>query len=73
MSPEEFEKLPIIGIAGTQGNEPTGYTELQKMLLPYIDTYHSFLWLCFFGTLFYLIFKFLILPIAQDSKKKEEK
>lgn len=72
MKPEEFEKLPIIALRGTEGNTPTGYTETQKILLPYIDTYHSILWLCFFGTLFFLIFKFLILPIVKDSNKKEE-
>lgn len=70
MKPEEFEQLPIIGLRGTEGNDPTGYTETQQFLLPYIDTYHSFLWLCFFGTLFILTLRFLILPLIKNINQK---
>lgn len=70
MKPEDFEKLPIIALPGTESNPPTGYTELQKELLPYIDSYHSFLWLCFFGLLFFLVFKFLLIPLSCKSKDK---
>ncbi len=72
MKPEEFEKLPIIGLRGTEGSDPTGYTEVQQFLLPYVDTYHSFLWLCFFGTLLVLALRFLILPLRKKSDQKVE-
>lgn len=62
MTPEEFTKLPIIGMNDTIGNDPTGYTEIQLKLLPYIASYHNLLWLMFFGTFFFLIYRFLVLP-----------
>jgi len=68
MSPEEFEKLPIIGLGETANNEPTGYTEIQKFFLPYIDAYHAFLWFCFFGILVYLITRFILLPLIKKEK-----
>jgi hypothetical protein len=69
MSPEEFEKLPIIALGDTTYNDPTGYTEIQKFFLPYIETYHAFLWICFFGVLLTLITRFIILPLMKKDKK----
>lgn len=68
MSPEEFEKLPIIALGDTINNEPTGYTEMQKAFLPYIDDYHAFLWVLFFGTLFFLITRFILIPMFKKEK-----
>lgn len=68
MSPEEFEKLPIIALKDTGNSDSTGYTELQQFFLPYIGYYHELLWLCFFGTLAYLIIKFIIRPLLKRGK-----
>lgn len=70
MTPEEFEKLPIIGLGDTFNNAPTGYTEIQKLFLPYIDLYHNFLWFCFFGILIYLSTKFILLPLIKGKKQE---
>lgn len=73
MNPDEFEKLPIIGLNGTVDNDPTSYSELQIALMPYVDTYHSFLWLGYYGVLVTLIMRFIILPLFKDDKKKSKK
>lgn len=73
MSPEEFEKLPIIALGDTADNEPTGYTEIQQFFLPYVDTYHTFLWICFFGTLAFLITRYILIPLMKDTPAKEGK
>ena len=70
MSPDEFEKLPIIALGDTANNEPTGYTDIQKFFLPHIDEYHAFLWVLFFGTLFFLITRFIIIPLIKGEKSK---
>lgn len=70
MTPEEFEKLPVIGFGDTRNNPASNYTEVQKFFLPYVETYHSFLWLLFFGTLLFLITRFIILPLLKDQEKK---
>lgn len=69
MTPEEFEKLPVISLGDTTRNEETGYTAVQQFFLPYVDTYHSILWVLFFGTLLFLITRFILLPLLKDLKK----
>ena len=69
MNPEEFEKLRVIALGKTDGNDPTGYTEIQNALLPYISDYHTLLWLCFFGTLCFVTVKHLLLPFFKKEKK----
>ena len=68
MSPEEFQQLPILESSKTAYNEPTGYNELQQALLPYIEYYHQFLWLVFFATAAFLIFRFLFKPLISNGK-----
>jgi hypothetical protein len=70
MSPEEFQKLPIIPLGETAGTEPTSYTEIQKVFLPYVDTYHTFLWFCFFATIAYLVTRFILLPLIKGEKSQ---
>lgn len=72
MSPEEFKKLPIIALGDTTNSDSTGYTEIQQFFLPYIGSYHAFLWFCFFGTLAFLITKFIIRPLIKSKGTNNE-
>jgi len=69
MSPEEFEKLPIIGLGDTVDNDPTSYSDLQWALMPHIDMYHNILWAAYYGVLIVLITRFIILPMFKRDKK----
>ena len=73
MSPEEFEKLPVIGLDGVVDNDPTSYSDLQIALMPYVDTYHSLLWVGYYGVLLVLITRFIILPMLKGDKKDKKK
>lgn len=68
MTPAEFEALPLFPLRGTEGNDPTGYTALQSALLGYIDYYHTALWLVFFGSLFYMVLRYLRPAIFSPEK-----
>lgn len=69
MTPEEFEKLPVIGLGDTVNNDPTSYSDLQWALMPHLDTYHSILWAIYYGVLIILITRFIILPMFKSDKK----
>ncbi len=68
MTPTEFEKLPIIGLQDTGTSDPTGYTDLQAAFLPYIDLYHTALWLLFFGIGITLVTRFILIPLLKGAK-----
>lgn len=72
MTPQEFEKLPILESDRTIGNDLTGYTDLQLSLLPYIEHYHLFLWVLFFSTAAFLIFRFIAKPLFSGEKQQIE-
>lgn len=54
-----YDSLPLIALGSTGTNDPAGYTAMQTAIAPYLDYYHAALWLCFFGTLFYLLFRYV--------------
>ena len=69
MSPEEFAELPVIALRETARTSPTGYTEFQQALLPYIDLYHGMLWLMFFSVLFFLLTRFVLMPAFRGQRE----
>jgi hypothetical protein len=63
MTIDEFEKLPTIALPGLERFAATGYTEVQRLLLPYLSEIKFFWWVCFALVLGFLLFRFFLVPL----------
>jgi hypothetical protein len=67
LTPSELEALPIIALPGLQGNPPTAYTALQKIMLPYVDVIHAVWWAALCVTIIYLLVRFIMKPLVRGE------
>lgn len=59
------ELIPTIDLV--PGNPRTQLLPIQEFLLPYLDLFKFGYWMLFWGVLFYLLFKFLLIPTFKDT------
>ena len=69
MTPEEFQKLPLMPLGDTYGNAPTGLDPIQQFFLPYVEYYHLGLWFIFFSTLSFMVINYIGRPLLEEGHK----
>lgn len=62
------DTLPIIALEETEGNAPTHLVPLQEAILPYVDMYHTFLWVLFIFVLVFLVGRYIIPKLMWGEK-----
>lgn len=63
------ELIPTIDLV--PGNPRTELLPIQEFLLPYVDLFKFGYWALFWGVIFYLTFKFLLIPTFKDAFGKK--
>jgi hypothetical protein len=63
MTIDEFEKLPPLVLPGLERYAESGYTEVQRLLLPHLSNIKFFWWVCFACVLGFLLFRFFLVPL----------
>jgi len=58
-----MDELPLVIIAGLEGNDVAALTPLQSALAPYVPQIETALWTLWAGTLAFVALKYVILPL----------
>jgi ABC-type sulfate transport system permease subunit len=69
---DQFQSLPVIKLSRLEANDPTQLNNIQQTLSPHLPTIEMVLWTLWWGILFYLVARYLVLPLLSRAGRSEE-